>query len=441
MVVHTLFCPRLLLSVWLTCDRQLREHVSPFKTQDAGLFSKAKELATLSSVSGSTAYFVISVSAGRASSMNMDVELDGLFLENSSFSYEDYEYPEEMGSRGSTAVVIPVLYSLVLVIGLFGNGLLLTILLLKRRSWTLSDTFVLHLSVADILLLLTLPLWAAEASHLHGWCFGAFLCKFSGAVFNINFYCGIFLLLCITLDRYLSIVHGIQLYFHKKFRLVHISCLLVWLVSLILSIPDWIYMVPKKDEVQEKTLCVPNYFPSDTDRRLVSRLPHHLLGFLLPVATLIICCVCILLRLQRNPKVLQTQRPFIMIILPLMVTFFVFWVPYNITLIVDTTRSSSKEQNAEQSKSTNSPLQTALTVTIALGCIHACLRPLLYFGLCGNFRERVLTMLRCEKVEQKDSMWELGVGEEVPPERSHDEAEELKQMTTVDHQVQSTQSR
>lgn len=248
------------------------------------------------------------------------------------------------------------------------------------------------------------------------------------------------LLLCITLDRYLSIVHDIQLYSKGKLRLVHISCLLVWLISLILSVPDWIFMVAAKDkeQEQERAQCTPDYSPSDTDRRLVSRLPHHLLGFLLPAAALIICCSCILLRLQRSPKVLQTQRPFITIILPLIAAFFVFWVPYNITLIVDTTRGSSKEHSSEQPESTNSPLQTALVVTKALACIHACLRPLLYFGLCANFRQQVLIVLRCEKVEQEDSLWELGVGEEVPPEHSHDEAEGLKQMTTVDHQVETT---
>ncbi|XP_034553517.1 C-X-C chemokine receptor type 3-2 [Notolabrus celidotus] len=368
--------------------------------------------------------------------INMDVELDGLFLQNSTYNYEDYEYPEDFGSRGSTAVVIPVLYSLVMVVGLFGNGLLLAILALKRRFWTLSDTIILHLSITDVLLLLTLPLWAVQAAQHRGWCFGGFLCKFSGAVFNINFYCGILLLLCITLDRYLSTVHGIQLYSQTKLRLVHISCLLVWLISLILTIPDWIFMVTEKGQAEEKTQCHHDYSPSD--QKLVSRLPHHMLGFLLPAAALIICCSCILVRLQRSPKVLQTQRAFVVTILPLMAVFFLCWMPYNVTLILHTTRSSSKELNGVPADSTNDALQTALIATKALGCIHACLRPLLYLGLCGNFRKRALTVLRCAKVEQEDSLWELGVGKEAPPEQSHDESEELKQMTTVDHQVQST---
>uniref|UniRef100_UPI0037E85B17 C-X-C chemokine receptor type 4-B-like n=1 Tax=Semicossyphus pulcher TaxID=241346 RepID=UPI0037E85B17 len=364
----------------------------------------------------------------------MDVDLDGLFRQNTSYEYEDYEYKEDVEPGGSTAVFIPVLYSAVLVVGLFGNGLLLALLALKRRSWSLSDTFVLHLSVADVLLLVTLPFWAAQAAQSCGWCFGDFLCKFCGAVFNTNLYCSIFLLVCIILDHYLSIVRAIQLYSQNRPRLVHISCLSVWLVSLSLTIPAWIFMAPRKDPVQEKTLC--DHCQSVTDRLLGSRLPHHTLGFLLPAAVLIIGCSCILLRLQRSSKGPQKHRAFIMVILPLVVVFFLCWMPYNITLIVDTIRSRSKEHNGVQSGNTKGSLQTALMVTKALCCIHACLRPLLYLGLCGNFRKQAMNMLRCATVEHESSLWELGVGEEAPSDQSHNEEEEQKQMTSVDHQVQ-----
>lgn len=179
-----------------------------------------------------------------------------------------------------------------------------------------------------------------------------------------------------------------------------------------------------KDPAQEKALCVHSY-------SLVSRLLHHTLSFLL-AAALITCCSCILLR----SKGLLKQRA-VIFILVLDVVFFLCWMPYNIALTVDTFRSSSKEPDGI-SGNPESSLKKALMVTSALGCFHACLRPLLYLGLCGNFRKRTLAMLRCATVESKSSLWELGVGEEAPPDQSH-EGEERKQMTSVDHQVQSTQ--
>lgn len=180
----------------------------------------------------------------------------------------------------------------------------------------------------------------------------------------------------------------------------------------------------------EKMLCVHKY-------SLVPRLLHHTLGFLLPAAALIICCSCILLQMPRSSKGLREQRA-VMVILPLVAFFLLCWVPYNITLTVDTFRSMSKEPADGSSGNPEGSLKTALMVTSALGCFHACVRPLLYFGLCGNFRKRILAMLRCAPVECESSLWELGVGEEALPHQSH-EGEELKQMTSVDHQVQLTQ--
>ncbi|XP_060906247.1 C-X-C chemokine receptor type 3-like [Labrus mixtus] len=360
--------------------------------------------------------------------MNMEVDFGGLFLHNSTYDYDDYEGKvEPVGG----AVFVSVLHSLALAVGLFGNGVLLCVLALKRRSWSLSDTFILHLSVADVLLLLTLPLLATQAAHQFEWCFGSFFCKFSGAVFNINFYCGILLLVCISLDRYLSIVHGIQLYSQKRCRLFHISCLLVWLISLILPIPDWTFLEISQDNEQGKTLCVHLYSRSVTDWQLVSRLLHLTLGFLLPTAAIIICCSFILLQLQRSSKVPKTQRAFTRVILPLVGVFFLCWTPYNITLTVDTIRGSTGN--------TEGSLQTALMVTKALGCVHACLRPVLYLGLCGNFRRRALAMLGCDTVQHDGSLWELCVGEEAPSDQSPDEVEEQKQMMGDDQQVQSTQ--
>lgn len=367
--------------------------------------------------------------------MKIEPELDGLFRQNDTYDYEDYEYKEDIEQNTSEAVMIPLLYSAELVIGLLGNGLLLAVLAQKRRSWRMSDTFILHLCVADILLLLTLPFWAVQAAQRSGWCFGEVFCKISVAVFNINFYCGIFLLVCLSIDCYLSIVHATRLYSQDNPRLAHISGLSVWLVSLILALPWCIFLV-ETTEAQGKTLCDRSYSQPVTHGRLASRLLHHTLGFLLPAGALIIVCSCILLRLQRSSKGIQKQKG-VMVLLLLVGVFLLCWVPYNFALIVDTFRSRSKTPADVSSENHESSMAKALMVTSGLGCLHACLRPLLYLGLCGNFRNRTLGMLKRATVEWEGSLWQLGVGEVTMPDQNH-AGEEMKQMTAVD-QTQSTQ--
>lgn len=118
----------------------------------------------------------------------MDVDLHGIFEQNNTFDYDDYVYTEEdhHPSRicGFVAVFIPLLYSVALLFGVLGNGLVLVILWRKRRNLSVMDVFVLHLGVVDVLLMLTLPFWAVDAGK--GWIFGTGLCKLTGAVFKVR---------------------------------------------------------------------------------------------------------------------------------------------------------------------------------------------------------------------------------------------------------------
>lgn len=88
--------------------------------------------------------------------------------------------------REFEATSIIVLYLLAFVVGVLGNGLLLLVLVQSRRTWSVTDTFILHLAVADVLLLATLPMWAAQAAQAEGWTFGTPLCKITGAVFMVR---------------------------------------------------------------------------------------------------------------------------------------------------------------------------------------------------------------------------------------------------------------
>ncbi|XP_022620387.1 C-X-C chemokine receptor type 3-like [Seriola dumerili] len=291
------------------------------------------------------------------------------------------------------AVFIPVLYSAAFVVGLLGNGLLLGVLAKSRKNWSVTDTFILHLGVADVLLLLTLPLWTAQAAQVQGWTFGTPICMITGAVFTINFYCGIFLLACISLDRYLSIVHATQMYSRKKPWVVQASCFAVWFFSLLLSIPDWMFLEALLDDRRNKTECVRNYlkfsFQSVEKWRLTSRLLYHTVGFLLPSAILIFCYSCILRRLRCGTQGLQKQRAF-RVIMAVVVVFFLCWTPYNITLMAETLHSNKNSDTC----GVRSSLEKAKIITSSIGYLHCSLNPILYAFVGVKFRRQLFNILR-----------------------------------------------
>ncbi|XP_026882717.2 C-X-C chemokine receptor type 3.1 isoform X1 [Electrophorus electricus] len=343
---------------------------------------------------------------------------DLMAIDNESYTvnYDDYDSccGEVCGQYTSIrfdAIFIPILYSLAVVVGLLGNGLVLGVLWQKRRSWSVTDTFILHLTVADTLLLLTMPLWAVEAAE--GWTFGTPLCKITGALFKINFFCGIFLLACISLDRYLSVVHAVQMYSRRKPRLIQLSCIAVWFFSLLLSMPDWKYLQAARDERRGKTECV-IWYPSSR-WGLAFRILYHVLGFLLPAVVLLYCYCCILVQLQRGSQGVQKQRA-IRVILALVLAFFICWTPYNITLLVDTFHTNQMSNNTVNNSSceTTTALDIALTATTTLGYLHCCLNPVLYAFVGVNFRRHLLDMMRplssrlkgrVDTVSRKSSAW------------------------------------
>lgn len=347
--------------------------------------------------------------------------------------------------REFEATTIVVLYLLAFVVGVLGNGLLLLVLVQNRRTWSVTDTFILHLAVADVLMLVTLPTWAAQAVRAEGWIFGTALCKITGAVFmvrsgdaakglvfndrsifqtfechlkhfffgkeshssvlyhQINFYCGIFLLGCISLDRYLSIVHATHMYSRRNPWAIQISCMAAWLFSLLLSISDLIFLEAVEDPRRNQTKCVRNYlmFAEQSDEltsvtqvsswQLASRLIYHLVCFLLPSAVMIFCYACILRRLRCGSQSFQKQRA-IRVIVAVVVVFFLCWTPYNVALMVDTFHpaAGSSDTTCGMQRS----LQKAMAITSSVGYLHCSLNPILYAFVGVKFRRQLLAILR-----------------------------------------------
>ncbi|XP_067874835.1 C-X-C chemokine receptor type 3-like [Heterodontus francisci] len=145
-------------------------------------------------------------------------------------------------SQGFLRVFMPIFYSAIFLLGLVGNGMVVGVLMRNIRTLAVTETYILHLAVADILLASGMPFWAVEEAR--GWVFGTVACKLFGALYNINFYSSIYLLGCISFDRYLSIVHAVQMYKKRRPWRVYLSCAVVWCICLLLATCTHQYCIP-----------------------------------------------------------------------------------------------------------------------------------------------------------------------------------------------------
>uniref|UniRef100_A0A3Q2YEB5 G-protein coupled receptors family 1 profile domain-containing protein n=1 Tax=Hippocampus comes TaxID=109280 RepID=A0A3Q2YEB5_HIPCM len=141
-------------------------------------------------------------------------------------------------------VLVPILDGLILVTGLVGQILVISTLTGRRRKDRHpphgTDTLLLALSAADLLLLLCLP-FHTSAITLGFWPFGSFLCK---GVSFLGVACSsasVFILAALAVTRYLTVVHPTWAYRSRMHRRLKVTVALLWLPASALAAPQFAF--------------------------------------------------------------------------------------------------------------------------------------------------------------------------------------------------------
>ncbi|XP_076836731.1 G protein-coupled receptor 34 like [Brachyhypopomus gauderio] len=122
--------------------------------------------------------------------------------------------------------LLPIAYSIICSVGLLNNSISIFILFLQRHANTSMAVYMRHLTLADLLLLLSLLLRV----HYHNRQGPFILCKLVGILFYINMYASISFLCLISLDRYLKITKPLWVFRVQKVYWSRIASYVVWSV-------------------------------------------------------------------------------------------------------------------------------------------------------------------------------------------------------------------
>ncbi|XP_043542745.1 C-X-C chemokine receptor type 3-like [Chiloscyllium plagiosum] len=291
-------------------------------------------------------------------------------------------------SLSFTRIFIPVLYSAVFLVGLLGNGLVVGVLSRSLKRLAATEMYVLHLAAADLLLVVGLPFWAAESAH--EWVFGHAACKVLGALYNVSFYSSIYLLGCISFDRYLSIVHAVELYKRRRPWRVYLSCSAVWLFCLLLAVPDFVFLHSMRVNGSQK--CAHNYGANNSKGWIVGlRCFYHVTGFLLPLGIMGYSYLKIGLTLaQSHNSQRPRERRALKVMAAVVTVFFLCWTPYNVVMFLETLHrlgALGRDCSAE------GRMDTSYVLAACLGNLHCCLNPFLYALAGAKFRSRMFECL------------------------------------------------
>ncbi|XP_068598208.1 P2Y purinoceptor 1 [Brachionichthys hirsutus] len=240
------------------------------------------------------------------------------------------------------------------------------------------NIFMLNLGAADLLYLLTLPFLVDYYARDSDWRFGQPFCKVTRFCFHLNLYGSIGFLTCISVYRYLGIVHPMRVLGRITSRHSLAAAAAVWLCVVVQILPDAFF---RKNDPERPNSC----FDTTSDQLIRSYLPYSVAwtvtGFAVPLAIILACYahVALVLATQANVDPLLKRRC-LKLVLVLVVLFSVCFVPYHVFRNANlTTRVLKLDGTCRRGFR---GVYVAHQVGRFLACLNSVINPLIY--LVGN---------------------------------------------------------
>lgn len=304
------------------------------------------------------------------------------YYEEETDGYAPTEF-EDVSNFGK--VFLPTLFSLVFVLGFAGNGLVVCVLVRFRNQTNLTDMCLFNLALSDLLFLLTLPFYA-DYSRVGQWAFGDFMCRFASICHNTGFFSSIFFMVVMTLDRYVVIMHALTVARYRTLRAGIVVTIFVWMLSFSVSLPAFLFT--KVTNESDGVAC--SYCPESDAWKRYDVFAPNILGLVLPMLVMVVC-YCRIIPTLVNMKSTKKHRV-VKLIISIVVSFFIFWAPYYISLFLNFLKDGGKLKGDPETLEKN--LRLSITVTEAFAYCHCCLNPIIYGFMGQKFMRRVLQLLK-----------------------------------------------
>ncbi|XP_021482272.1 G-protein coupled receptor 15 [Meriones unguiculatus] len=283
-----------------------------------------------------------------------------------------------------TSVFLPIFYTAVFLTGILGNFILMIALHFKHGNRRLIDIFIINLAASDFIFLVTLPLWVDKEASLGLWRTGSFLCKGSSYVISVNMHCSVFLLTCMSMDRYVAVMRPALSRRLRRRNCAHAVCACVWIVSCLLGLPT--LLSREVTLLEGKPYCAEE---KATSIKLMWGLVNLVSTFFVPLLSILTCYCCITRRLcahyQQSGKHNKKLRRSIRIIIIVVAAFTFSWLPFNTFKLLAIVSGLRPELQLPSVS-----FQLAMGVTGPLAFANSCVNPFIYYVFDSYIRRAIV---------------------------------------------------
>ncbi|XP_042297177.1 platelet-activating factor receptor [Sceloporus undulatus] len=301
-----------------------------------------------------------------------------------------------------------VYYSIIFIMGFIANVYVLWLFTRVYATKKLNEIkiFMVNLTTADLLFLVTLPMWIVYYHNRGDWIMPSFLCNVAGYLFFVNTYCSVAFLGVITYNRFQAVTRPISTAQSSTRRRGIYITVAIWVL---IAGPSMYFLYDEgttKEVVPSSrtfTRCFERYNPqNDTTPVLV----FHVIICVCFFITFLIVMVCnasiirVLLSQPMQERQSSIKQRALWLVCTVLTVFILCFVPHHIVDLPWTLMVLDKWQISCQNKKLLNDMHQVTLFLLGANCV---LDPIIYCFLTKKFRKHLSENLKTIKDSRKCS--------------------------------------
>lgn len=288
-------------------------------------------------------------------------------------------------------IIFYIFYSVIFVLGIFGNILVSYIVCSNKAMQTVTNMFIMNLAFSDIILCIMAVPFTPMYSFIGKWIFGRVICHLVPYVQASSVYVSTLTLTAIAIDRYFVIIHP----FRQRMKLSTCTAIIlgIWFFSMVITLPYGIYM----NILDNGKYCEENW-PVENIEQFFGCFTI-IMQCVVPFCIIAFCYICISIRLNRRAKSRpgtksarkeeldrERKRRTNRMLIAMVTIFGICWLPWNVINLI---------HDFAESRDSWPYFHLCFFLAHLMAMSSTCYNPFLYAWLNENFRKEFKQILPC----------------------------------------------